>query len=125
MSTSEQLKGISLERQRSLIADFASKNDFQEVVIFEDIGRSSFAEDENQKELNKFFEELERDKFEKGDVFALENIDRLTRRGAIDALLKVNKIIQKGLKIAIISDKEQRILEEIDIYSIITLSIDA
>ncbi|MFF6469297.1 recombinase family protein [Pseudomonas aeruginosa] len=125
MSTSEQLKGISLERQRNLIADFASKNDFQEVIIYEDVGRSSFAEDEKQKELNKFFEELERDKFEKGDVFALENIDRLTRRGAIDALLKVNKIIQKGLKIAIISDKEQRILEEIDIYSIITLSIDA
>ncbi|HDL5093336.1 TPA: recombinase family protein [Pseudomonas aeruginosa] len=125
MSTSEQLKGISLERQRNLIADFASKNDFQEVIQFEDIGRSSFAEDENQKELNKFFVELEENKFEKGDVFALENIDRLTRRGAIDALLKVNKIIQKGLKIAIISDKEQRILEEIDIYSIITLSIDA
>lgn len=126
MSTSEQLKGISLERQRKLIADFASKNDLsiEDSYSIEEIG-SSFKEDEEQKKLTKFFEDLEKNKFQKGDVFALENIDRLTRRGAIDALIKVNRIISKGLKLAIISDKEQRILEEIDVFSIITLSIDA
>ncbi|WP_410480257.1 recombinase family protein [Pseudomonas sp. DCA-1] len=127
MSTSEQLKGFSLERQRNLIADFARKNglSLEDSHILEDIGRSSFSDDTEQKELTKFFEDLEKDKFQPGDVFALENIDRLTRRGPIDALMKVNQIISKGLKLAIISDKEQRILEEIDVFSIITLSIDA
>ncbi|USW96696.1 hypothetical protein NHF39_09005 [Pseudomonas proteolytica] len=49
----------------------------------------------NKKELTKFFEDLEKGKFQPGDVFALENIDRLTRRGPIDALMKVNAIISK------------------------------
>lgn len=127
MSTSEQLRGFSLERQRKLIAEFAAKNGLsvEEENILEDIGRSSFSDDAQQKELAKFFENLNAGKYEPGDVFALENIDRLTRRGPIDALMKVNQIISKGLKLAIISDKEQRILEEIDVFSIITLSIDA
>ncbi|HCF9595668.1 recombinase family protein [Pseudomonas aeruginosa] len=127
MSTSEQLKGFSLERQRKLIADFAAKNglSLDESHSIEDIGRSSFSDDAEQKQLARFFEDLDAGKFAPGDVFALENIDRLTRRGPIDALLKVNTILSKGLKLAIISDKEQRILEEIDVFSIITLSIDA
>lgn len=127
MSTSEQLRGFSLERQRKLIADFAAKNGLsvEEENTLEDIGRSSFSDDAQQKELTRFFENLNAGKYEPGDVFALENIDRLTRRGPIDALMKVNQIISKGLKLAIISDKEQRILEEIDVFSIITLSIDA
>lgn len=127
MSTSEQLKGFSLERQRKLIADFAAKNglSLDESHSIEDIGRSSFSDDAEQKQLARFFEDLDAGKFSPGDVFALENIDRLTRRGAIDALLKVNTILSKGLKLAIISDREQRILEEIDVFSIITLSIDA
>ncbi|MBC3493079.1 recombinase family protein [Pseudomonas taiwanensis] len=127
MSTSEQLKGFSLERQRKLIADFAAKNglSLDESHSIEDIGRSSFSDDAEQKQLARFFEDLDVGKFSPGDVFALENIDRLTRRGPIDALLKVNTILSKGLKLAIISDKEQRILEEIDVFSIITLSIDA
>ncbi|MEV2040446.1 recombinase family protein [Pseudomonas aeruginosa] len=127
MSTSEQLRGFSLERQRKLIAEFAAKNGLsvEEENTLEDIGRSSFSDDAQQKELAKFFENLNAGKYEPGDVFALENIDRLTRRGPIDALMKVNQIISKGLKLAIISDKEQRILEEIDVFSIITLSIDA
>lgn len=127
MSTSEQLKGFSLERQRNLIADFARKNGLSlaDSHILEDIGRSSFSDDTEQKELTKFFEDLEKGKFQPGDVFALENIDRLTRRGPIDALMKVNQIISKGLKLAIISDNEQRILEEIDAFTVITLSIDA
>lgn len=127
MSTSEQLKGFSLERQRKLIADFAAKNglSLDESHAIEDIGRSSFSDDAEQKQLARFFTDLDAGKFSPGDVFALENIDRLTRRGPIDALLKVNTILSKGLKLAIISDKEQRILEEIDVFSIITLSIDA
>ncbi len=127
MSTSEQLRGFSLERQRKLIADFAAKNDLslENSHALEDIGHSAFSDDTQQKELTKFFEDLEKGKFQPGDVFALENIDRLTRRGPIDALMKVNAIISKGLKLAIISDKEQKILEEIDVYTIITLSIDA
>ncbi|MCS3417137.1 DNA invertase Pin-like site-specific DNA recombinase [Pseudomonas sp. BIGb0450] len=127
MSTSEQLKGFSLERQRKLIADFASRNglSLDESHSIEDIGRSSFSDDAEQKQLARFFTDLEAGKFSPGDVFALENIDRLTRRGPIDALLKVNTILSKGLKLAIISDKEQKILAEIDVFSIITLSIDA
>lgn len=127
MSTAEQLRGFSLERQRKLIAEFAAKNNLsvEEENTLEDIGRSSYGDDSDQKELARFFENLNAGKYEPGDVFALENIDRLTRRGAIDALMKVNQIISKGLKLAIISDKEQRILEEIDVFSIITLSIDA
>ncbi|MGK9016520.1 recombinase family protein [Pseudomonas aeruginosa] len=127
MSTAEQLRGFSLERQRKLIAEFAIKNGLsvEDSHALEDIGRSSYGDDAEQKELARFFENLNAGKYEKGDVFALENIDRLTRRGPIDALVKVNQIISKGLKLAIISDKEQKILEEIDVYSIITFSIEA
>ncbi|HHK2521174.1 TPA: recombinase family protein, partial [Pseudomonas aeruginosa] len=104
MSTSEQLRGFSLERQRKLIADFAAKNGLsvEEENTLEDIGRSSFSDDAQQKELTRFFENLNAGKYEPGDVFALENIDRLTRRGPVDAILKVNQIISKGLKLAII-----------------------
>lgn len=128
MSTTEQLKGFSLERQRKLIADFALRNglSLDESHAIEDIGHSAFSDDANQKQLARFFEDLEAGKFAPGDVFALENIDRLTRRGPIDAILKVNTIISKGLKLAIISTNEQKIIEDInDAYTIITLSIDA
>lgn len=128
MSTSEQLRGFSLERQRKLIADFAAKNGLsvEEENTLEDIGRSSFSDDAQQKELTRFFENLNAGKYEAGDVFALENIDRLTRRGPVDAILKVNQIISKGLKLAIISGNEQRIIEDVnDVFTIINLSIDA
>ena len=128
MSTTEQLKGFSLERQRKLIADFALRNglSLDESHAIEDIGHSAFSDDANQKQLARFFEDLEAGKFAPGDVFALENIDRLTRRGPIDAILKVNTILTKGLKLAIISNNEQKIIEDInDVYTIITLSIDA
>ncbi|MFW9080624.1 recombinase family protein [Pseudomonas sp. P2757] len=128
MSTTEQLKGFSLERQRKLIADFALRNglSLDESHAIEDIGHSAFSDDASQKQLARFFEDLEAGKFAPGDVFALENIDRLTRRGPIDAILKVNTIISKGLKLAIISTNEQKIIEDInDAYTIITLSIDA
>lgn len=128
MSTSEQLKGFSLERQRKLIADFALRNglSLDESHAIEDIGRSSFSDDAEQKQLARFFLDLEAGKFSPGDVFALENIDRLTRRGPIDAILKINTILSKGLKLAIISTNEQKIIEDInDAYTIITLSIDA
>ena len=128
MSTTEQLKGFSLERQRKLIADFALRNglSLDESHAIEDIGRSSFSDDAEQKQLARFFLDLEAGKFSPGDVFALENIDRLTRRGPIDAILKINTILSKGLKLAIISTNEQKIIEDInDAYTIITLSIDA
>ena len=128
MSTTEQLKGFSLERQRKLIADFALRYglSLDESHAIEDIGRSSFSDDAEQKQLARFFLDLEAGKFSPGDVFALENIDRLTRRGPIDAILKINTILSKGLKLAIISTNEQKIIEDInDAYTIITLSIDA
>ena len=128
MSTTEQLKGFSLERQRKLIADFASRNglSLDESHSIEDIGRSSFSDDAEQRQLARFFTDLDAGKFSPGDVFALENIDRLTRRGPIDAILKVNAIISKGLKLAIISNNEQKIIEDVnDVFTIINLSIDA
>ncbi|EPV8934687.1 recombinase family protein [Yersinia enterocolitica] len=128
MSTSEQLKGFSLERQRKLIADFAAKNglSLDESHAIEDIGNSAFSDDANQKQLARFFTDLDAGKFSPGDVFALENIDRLTRRGPIDAILKVNTILSKGLKLAIISTNEQKIIEDVnDVFTIINLSIDA
>lgn len=128
MSTTEQLKGFSLERQRKLIADFALRNglSLDESHAIEDIGRSSFSDDAEQRQLARFFTDLEAGKFSPGDVFALENIDRLTRRGPIDAILKVNAIISKGLKLAIISSNEQKIIEDVnDVFTIINLSIDA
>lgn len=128
MSTSEQLKGFSLERQRKLIADFAAKNglSLDESHAIEDIGNSAFSDDANQKQLARFFTDLDAGKFSPGDVFALENIDRLTRRGPIDAILKVNTILSKGLKLAIISSNEQKIIEDVnDVFTIINLSIDA
>lgn len=128
MSTSEQLKGSSLERQRKIIADFAAKNglSLDESHAIEDIGRSSFSDDAEQKQLARFFTDLEAGRFSPGDVFALENIDRLTRRGPMDAILKVNTILSKGLKLAIISDNEQKIIDDVnDVFTIITLSIDA
>lgn len=128
MSTSEQLKGFSLERQRKLIADFALRYglSLDESHSIEDIGRSSFSDDAEQRQLARFFTDLDAGKFSPGDVFALENIDRLTRRGPIDAILKVNAIISKGLKLAIISTNEQKIIEDVnDVFTIINLSIDA
>lgn len=128
MSTTEQMKGFSLERQRKLIADFALRYglSLDESHSIEDIGRSSFSDDAEQKQLARFFTDLEAGKFSPGDVFALENIDRLTRRGPIDAILKVNTILSKGLKFAIISTNEQKIIDDInDVHTIINLSIDA
>lgn len=128
MSTTEQMKGFSLERQRKLIADFALRYglSLDESHAIEDIGRSSFSDDAEQRQLARFFTDLDAGKFAPGDVFALENIDRLTRRGPIDAILKVNAIISKGLKLAIISSNEQKIIDDVnDVFTIINLSIDA
>lgn len=106
--------------------DFANANglDLRQEYIISDFGKSSFSKEEEQKELQEFLIRLKNDEFDKNDVFAIENIDRLTRRGPLDALAKINEIMLK-MRIAILNDNEQKILQQIDIINLIQIAIGA
>lgn len=125
-STAEQSKGHSEARQTALMRGFAQSNglELRPEFYISDFGKSSFSKNDEQLELNKFLEKLNNNEFNKEDVFAIENIDRLTRRGPIDALAKLNEIMLK-MQVAIVNSDESKILKQIDIINLIQIAISA
>lgn len=125
-STTEQSKGHSEARQTALMERFAQSNglELRSDFYISDFGKSSFSKKSEQTELNIFLEKLKNNEFNQKDVFAIENIDRLTRRGPIDALSKLNEIMSK-MQVAIVNSDESKILKHIDIINLIQIAISA
>lgn len=125
-STTEQSKGHSEARQTALMERFAQSNglELRSDFYISDFGKSSFSKKSEQTELNNFLEKLKNNEFNQKDVFAIENIDRLTRRGPIDALSKLNEIMAK-MQVAIVNSDESKILKHIDIINLIQIAISA
>ena len=107
MSTEAQLKGHSLERQTELARQYAEENGLELVESLQDIGLSAHSGANVQRgELGRFLEALENGEIEKDCVLLVENLDRLSRQNPTKAFTQFSRILEYGIEIHTIFDKQ-------------------
>ena len=123
MSTTEQLTGDSLRRQRDLGTLYAEQNNLvlPEHNILQDIGLSAYTGVNLQKgELGLFMERLQLGKIKPGSFLLVESIDRLSRQSIVDALSLFCELLQRGLVIVTLSDGRKHSKESTRLENILT-----
>ena len=120
MSTDVQLKGDSLRRQYEASARYAAEHnlileDSIDGVPLKDIGISGF-KSKNRKEgaLGTFLNVLEAGRIPKNSVLLIESLDRLSRDSLSKALPLFMNILNHGIKIVTLADKQVYTQEIID-----------
>lgn len=110
MSTAEQLKGSSMQRQSSLIREYADKNDLELDLEtdYTDIGKSAYKSRHLKKEagLARFLEAVQVGKIKPGTILIIESLDRLSRQEIKQALSMFLRILEAGIEIHTISSTE-------------------
>lgn len=108
MSSAEQLKGHSLERQLKASREYAAEHGLTliEDVTFEDLGVSAYKGDNIGKNaaLGKFVTAAEAKLFPIGSVLLVENLDRLSREMMMPAINLLTRIVVAGVDVVTISD---------------------
>jgi DNA invertase Pin-like site-specific DNA recombinase len=107
MSTPEQLKGHSRQRQLELSAKFVSEHGLELVPNeqLEDLGVSAF-KGANVKEgaLGRFLRAVEAGEIPKGSYLLVESLDRISRQELLDAQSLFLRIITAGIKLVTLLD---------------------
>jgi len=122
MSTEEQLKGHSLQRQLEMARAYAKEKDFELIEDlrelglpefqsnFQDIGLSAFSGANTKKgKLGVFLKALEEGKISKDYVLLVESFDRLSRQTPMEAFSQFSEIIRHGIEIHTISESDRQI----------------
>ena len=107
MSTTEQLNGDSLRRQREAGTEYARKNGLNLPIehIMEDIGLSAFnGENVTKGKLGIFIRDVESGKVPKGSILLVESTDRLSRQDEVSGLLLHYTLINRGIVIITLDD---------------------
>ena len=129
-STSEQSKGYSLERQKSLGAEFAREQGWHVEKSISDEGRSAF-HGANRLEGSSLHEfELEaRNGLHQGKVLVVENIDRLSRQGAKAAAQLIWALNEHRVDVATFHDRHvyraDKNNDMMDLFKVIILAQQA
>ena len=106
-STPEQRKGDSLRRQTEAAEEWAARNGqtLDDALKLQDLGISGYSGAHRAKgALGKFLELVKAGRIAPGSVFLVENLDRLSREQALDALGLFTDIIKAGIKIVTLAD---------------------
>jgi DNA invertase Pin-like site-specific DNA recombinase len=122
MSTTIQLKGDSLRRQKDLSKSYAEENNLHLVEDFklEDIGVSAFNGDNSRKgALKEFLDAVERSLVPKGSYLLVESLDRLSREKIVSALSIFLSIQQAGINIVTLSDNQVYLAKEQNMQALI------
>jgi len=115
MSTEMQLKGHSLERQKKLTKEYADENNLELIESLQDIGLSGHSGANITKgELGRFMQALEDGEIEKDCVLLVESLDRLSRQSPRKAFNNFNTILDSGIEIHTIFDKQIYTSESVD-----------
>jgi DNA invertase Pin-like site-specific DNA recombinase len=107
MSTEVQLKGHSLERQLALTRTYAKEKGFELVEDLRDIAKSAYS-GKNTKEgqLGEFLKGIEDGTVDKDCVLLVESLDRLSRQNPMKAFRQFCQIVEYGIEIHTISDRQ-------------------
>ncbi|MEY8200311.1 MAG: recombinase family protein [Colwellia sp.] len=123
MSTAEQLKGRSLDRQYELIHRYAEKNNLEIdwSTKYQDIGRSAWNGKHLEADagLGKFIAAIEVGAIKKGSCLLIESLDRLSRLKLEDALPLYMYILKSGCEIHTIGDSQQIYKDPNDVQGLI------
>ena len=107
-SSSEQLKGDSLNRQLQLSKKYASKKNLilDESLSMRDLGISAFkGEHASKGALGHFLKLIEDGLIPRGSFLLVESLDRLSREQVLDAFNQFLSIIRKGITIVTLIDE--------------------
>jgi DNA invertase Pin-like site-specific DNA recombinase len=123
-STPGQIEGDSLRRQKKAAEEFCQKhNHTLSNLVFHDLGRSAFR-DRKQKALDRFLQAIKDGDVRPGEMLLVEAVDRLSRKGIRPTQDLVNRILNSGVDIAILTpiEKVYRAKDKNDIGGAIELA---
>ena len=115
-STPDQLKGDSLRRQLEASEKYCKANGLilDTTLNLKDLGLSAFhGEHKTKGALGQFIKLIEANKIEPDSILIVESLDRLSRQQVLEALNQFTTIIQAGVKIVTLSDKQEYSKESI------------
>jgi DNA invertase Pin-like site-specific DNA recombinase len=106
-SRPEQLKGDSLRRQLEGSQQWADELRLPLNTELRDLGRSAYSGAHREKgDLGKFLALVDRGEIARGSVLIIESLDRLSRETVLDALQQFTSLIQAGIVIATLADRQ-------------------
>src|SRR5215831_7300039 len=108
-STPEQLQGDSQRRQFDAALNYARENglELDEELTFHDLGKSAFrGANATTGKLAAFRRAVEDGRVEPGSYLLVEDFDRLSRMGPWDALPVFQEIINNGITVVTLKDRE-------------------
>jgi len=107
MSTPEQLKGDSLRRQMASSDAYIKEHELELVEMINDAGISAFnGKNAEFGGLSRFLALIKGGKVEPGSYFIVESLDRISRQNIPDAIALLNRIIQSGVKVVTLMDRQ-------------------
>lgn len=108
MSTKKQLNGHSLKRQNETIDQYVKENNLELIETLEDIGLSGFSGANIKKGvLGEFIERINNEEVDKDIVLIVENLDRLSRQAPTRAFSQLVEIIEYGIEIHTLQDRQK------------------
>ncbi|MBT4285785.1 MAG: recombinase family protein [Deltaproteobacteria bacterium] len=114
-STPAQRKGDSLRRQIDNAKKYAKENDFIFDKSYVDEGLSAYSgKHTSEGYLGKFLKMIKDGGIPKGTTLVIENLDRLSRQNITKALSQFLSIIDAGVSIHTLMDKQTYSIENIE-----------
>ncbi len=106
-SDPSQAGGDSLRRQQQAAATFCKRRGWKlSDLKFNDLGRSAFKANK-QRALDEFLRAIEDGRVKAGECLLVEAVDRLSRKGIRQTQTLVNRILDAGVSIAILTPFEK------------------
>jgi DNA invertase Pin-like site-specific DNA recombinase len=107
MSRPEQLRGDSLRRQLEASQQWADELGLTLDESIRDLGLSAYSGAHRTKgALGAYFGMVERGQIPRGKVLMIESLDRLSREAVFDALQQFMALIQAGIVITTLADRQ-------------------
>lgn len=106
-SDPSQSAGDSLRRQQQQAAEFCKRRGWKlSDLRFNDLGRSAFKANK-QRALDEFLKAIDDGRVKRGECLLVEAVDRLSRKGIRQTQTLVNRILDAGVSIAILTPIEK------------------
>lgn len=107
MSSEKQLSGDSLRRQLQNSRDYAAEHNLDLDETLRDLGVSAYTGDNVETgALGKFLQLVKTDQIAQGSYLIIESLDRLSRKNVLEALPPFLAIINAGIVIVTLADKQ-------------------
>ena len=107
-STPEQAKGDSLRRQLEGARQYCAEHGLELDDSLRDLGRSAYRGGHTNKKnaLGRFLKLVEEGQVPRGSYLIVESLDRLSREEVIDAAMRLLALIDAGITVVTLSDRQ-------------------